>query len=198
MTTPATITITSAYRQLRAVEKVFVDRFISDMQSRADRRQVRLSTVLNEPVVPDKDGFLTRATVLAAITERVMELHIADELSHERIVREYCAIAFSNVMDVVELDGYGNPQFNLLAATPEQQRAIKKITYEQSATGATRLNIEMHDKMRALDWASNYTGLSNPENLHWRSSNAQPVLDSTASTRDAADAYSRMLSQDGE
>lgn len=190
------IVIASAYRQLRPTEKHFVDRFIEELQARSDREQIRLSFLLQEPVDMDKDGMLSRSTVLAAITERVTELAANAELSVDRIVREYGVIGFSNIMDVVELDGYGNPQFNLAAATPEQQRAIKKIDYEQTATGAVRLKIEMHDKLSALRTLADYTGMTEPDNPHWRARNASPVIDSTATVQDAADAYARML--DGE
>lgn len=190
------IIIASAYRQLRPTEKHFVDRFTEELQARSDRDQIRLSVLLQEPVDMDKEGMLSRSTVLAAITERVTELAANAELSVDRIVREYGVIAFSNIMDVVELDGYGNPQFNLGAATPEQQRAIKKIDYEQTATGAVRLKIEMHDKLSALRTLADYTGMTEPDNPHWRARNASPVIDSHATVQDAADAYARMLASE--
>lgn len=188
-----TVIIASAYRQLQPVEKRFVDLYLADLQKQADRDQVRLVVLLQQPVQMDPGAMLSRPVVLAAINERVAELSAQADLSVDKLVREWNAIAFSNIMDIITLDGYGNPQFDLSAATPEQQSALKKVEFEQSATGATRLKVEMHDKLRGLEVLSKYMGMVEPDNPHWRARNTTPILDSNSTQQDAADAYARTL-----
>lgn len=64
--------------------------------------------------------------VVAAITERVNEITASNELSANRLIREYIALAFSNMGDYIEIDNYGNPTLALNKCTPEQLSAIKK------------------------------------------------------------------------
>lgn len=188
--------ISSAYRQLLPAEKMFVDKYVQALQAIADRRQVRLHVVLSEPVQMDNQGMLNRPLVTAAITERINELAITEELSPDRVIREWTAIAFSNLTDLVEFDEFHSPTLTVANATPEQQVAVKKLTFDRAANGAVRLNIEMHDKLAALSKLSGYLGIDVPENDHWRSRNAKTVIESSAAVRDAADAYGRLLEAD--
>jgi hypothetical protein len=188
-----TVVIASAYRQLQPVEKRFVDSFMEKLELEADRQRVQIAVLLQQPVQIDQDGMLLRPLVLSAITERAGEIAAATEISVDRILREWKAIAFSNIRDYVEFDMLGNPVYDLSKATPEQMAAVKKIRFKQTATGAVELDFDTHDKMRALEVLSKYAGIVEPENPHWRARNATPVLDSASTVLDAADAYARTL-----
>lgn len=188
---------TSAYRQLTPVEKQYVDDYVRTLERQADREQQRLSNYLQIPV-PDEvyeasNGMLDRPMVTAAITERIVEITAANELSPERVIREYTAIAFSNMTDYMEIDSYGNPEFALTKCTPEQLGAIKKIKYERNSLGAEKLEFELYDKLKSLDTLSKLMGLVEPDNPTWRAMNATPVIDNAATAAQAADAYAALL-----
>ena len=191
----------SAYRQLTPVERRYVDDYVKKLERKADRDQQRLSNYLQLPVPDDvydqSNGMLDRPMVTAAITERVMEITADKELSPDRIIKEYVAIAFSNMGDYIEIDSFGNPTLALDKCTPEQLSAVKKVTFEQTNLGAVRLNIELHDKMKGMEVLAKYTGLVEPDNAHWRANNATPVIDHAASVAQAADAYAAMLGDEG-
>lgn len=196
MTQPRKLFV-SAYRQLTPVEKRYVDTYVQTMERTADREHQRLSNYLHIAIADDvyeaSGGMLDRPMVLAAITERVNEITAATELSPNRIIREYINIAFSNMDDYLTIDAYGKPEFDLEQCTPEQRSAIKKINFERGAMGSEKLTFELYDKQKALDTLAKYVGLIEPDNEHWRSSNARPVIDNGATVAQAADAYAAML-----
>ena len=190
------VVFTSAYRQLTPMERRFVDSHVQAAQSVADKEHVRLSVILQRPQEMDDDCYLARPMVVAAITERVNEIVAASELSPDRIIREYIAIAFSNHADYLEFDEMGNPTYNLDKCTPEQLSAVKKIQYEQNTLGAQRMTFETYDKMKALEILARYVGLVEPDNQHWRANSASPaVLANGATVASAADAYAAMLGE---
>ena len=187
----------SAYRQLTPVERRYVDDYVRTLERRADRDQQRLSNYLQLPVPDDvydaSNGMLDRPMVTAAITERVMEITADRELSPQRLIKEYIAVAFANMGDYIEIDSFGNPTLALDKCTPEQMSAIKKVNYEETNLGARRLNIELHDKFKFSDSLMKYMGMIEPDNQYWRASNATPIIDHTASVAQAADAYAALL-----
>jgi len=189
----ARVVFTSAYRQLTPMERRFVDAHVQTAQAVADKEHVRLSVILQRPIALDPDNYLARPMVIAAITELVNEIVAASELSPDRIIREYIAIAFSNHADYLEFDDDGNPSYNLERCTPEQLSAVKKIQFEQSTLGAQRLTFETYDKMKALEILARYVGLVEADNQHWREARAAPILDAGVTVAQAGDAYAALL-----
>lgn len=187
----------SAYRQLTPVEKRYVDDYVQTLERRADREQQRLSNYLRMAIGDDvyeaSDGMLDRPMVIAAITERVTEITAATELSAGRVIKEYMALAFSNMNDYIKIDDYGNPEIDLTKCTPEQMSAIKKVNYERNTMGGEKLTFELHDKLKPLEVFAKLTGIVEPDNAHWRAMNAVPVIDATSTTAQAADAYAALL-----
>ena len=81
----APISFTSAYRQLRPVEKLFVDSYVASLETEAERRGERISNALYRPVpaaaVEASRGMLERPMVRAAVAERINEIAAASELT---------------------------------------------------------------------------------------------------------------------
>ena len=165
------------------------------MQDAADKEAVRLSVIAAQPVNMDRDGLLARPMVVAAISERVNEIVADSELSPARIIREYLALAFSNIGDYIDMHDPTMPQYDLTKCTPEQLAAIKKITFETNSLGASRAIVELHDKLKPLETLAKFVGLVEPDNPHWRAMNATPVIDSGATVAQAADAYAMLLGE---
>ena len=61
---------TSAYRQLRPVERAFVDETVRDMELQAAQRNERISAVLYRPLA-SSDEMVEKPMVRAAIAERI-------------------------------------------------------------------------------------------------------------------------------
>lgn len=194
----------SAYRQLTAPEKAFVDAYVADVERQAQRANERISLALGRPIPPEvidaAEGMLERPMVCAAITERITTIAQDTELSPHRVVREYMAIAFSSMEHYMQVDEWGTPSFDLTKCTPEQLAALKSVEIEETGDGLmrprkTKYKFTLHDKMAGLKFLGDYMGLTLPDNPHWRSDKLQQktALPADISTDGAADAYAAML-----
>ncbi len=85
------------------------------------------------------------------------------------VLNEYADLAFTNIVDM--LDGKGNVK-NLKELSKGQRKAIKKIktttVKKYNARGKTvgeivTTEIELHDKVKALDSLANFTGVLQPD-----------------------------------
>lgn len=190
------IQFVSAYRQLSAVEKSFVDDYVSALERESERTNRRISDFIGKSIeITDENQLLSRPMVAAAITERLTKIAADRELNPSRIIKEYINMAFSNLNDYMQLDEWGNPVYDLTRCTPDQLSAVKKLKFERNATGSERLEFELYDKKGALDTLAKMVGLLEPDNTLVRSEMSAVVIDSTATTQDAAEAYARMLSE---
>lgn len=197
----------SAYRQLRPVEKLFVDAVVLDMEQTANRNHERISLALYRPIpahIQSEDrGMLEKPLVRAAITERINEIAAANELTVERVVKEYMAIAFSSIGDYQHIDEFGEIIFDFTRCTPEQLSAVKSLKIEEpdmamdrgGAAGKRKCTVVLHDKLAGLAELSKFMGLNQPDNPHWAASNRPPTdaLPITATETSAADAYGEMI-----
>ena len=195
---------TSAYRQLRAPEKAFVDGYVADVANEAQRRGERLSLALYRAIPADtveaSRGMLEKPLVLAAITERITQITADSELSVPRVVREVCAIAFSNMENYVTIGEDGKPSFNLENVTTEQWAAVQSLDIEMDPRNPFLIRsfkLRLHPKMTGIDMLAKYTGMMEPDNPHWRADNARPVgdaaLPASTSVDAAADRYAAMI-----
>ena len=196
------IMFASAYRQLRPVERAFVDAVVADMEKTAARANERISAALYRPLtITDEQSLLEKPMVRAAIVERVNEIAAASELSVQRVMKEYQAIAFANIRDYQDIDPItGNLTFDFTRCTPEQMAAIKSVRIKEPPEGFEQNNktrectITFHDKLIALDKITTILGMMEPDNPHWRNGglNTPAITDKTSDT-EAADAYAALL-----
>lgn len=125
-------------------------------------------------------GDPTKAAILAGFAERSINQTVYElkrdpevqalmkaqlerfDLSDERILAEYCAIAFANISDVLKVDpATGEIEVeNIDTLPPTITAAIAEIKpIVDPATGRTRYSIKMHDKKGALDFLAKVRGL---------------------------------------
>jgi hypothetical protein len=198
------ITFASAYRQLRPVEKAYVDGYVAtverDYVSRGERISNALYRAIPGDVVEASRGMLDKPMVLAAITERINSLAADSELSPHRVIKELMSLAFSSIEHYQAIGEDGMPYYDLSKATPEQLAAIQAVEFEETMTRSgpqRKLKIKLHDKLGGLDRLLRYMGLQEPDNPHWRSETARPVgagaLPAAMTVDGAADAYARMI-----
>lgn len=200
MNAPVTmISFASAYRQLRPVEKAFVDAYVSQVEREAVRANERISLALHRPVPADvvaaAGGMFERPLVCAAITERINDIAAASELTAHRVLKEYMAIGFASIGDYMELDEVGMPIFNLASCTPEQLAAVKSIKVEET-TRSRKIEVTLHGKIDALNKLAEHMGLLERDNPVWRADQARPItppIAANSSVEDAAELYARTL-----
>lgn len=197
--------LSSAYRQLRPPERVFVDGFVADVQRQADRMGERISLALHRAIPADvvdaSRGLLDRPMVRAAISERINEIAADTELTPQRLIREVMAIGFSNLEDYFAVGEDGLPMLDLNGLTRDQWAAISQIDIEKDPRNpnmARSIKIRLHPKMDAIAKLGEYMGALAKDNPYWRSDNARPVngqtaLPASASVESAADMYSAMI-----
>jgi hypothetical protein len=107
---------------------------------------------------------LERENVKKYIIERRALSRQLRVMDTERVVDEIMACAFTNISDLIDhTTSAGEPVFrNIEDLTPEQQKAIKKISYVENETkfGTNRrVTFEMHDKKGMLEMLCKYLDL---------------------------------------
>jgi hypothetical protein len=202
--TPFVVEFRSAYSQLDAMQRRFVDGYVADLEIIAERSGQRLLAVINQPLPFELDRravtVLASPLVRAAIVERVRELSALADISIYRTLKEVSGVAYSNIANYFDINNVtGEPAINLNKVSPEQMAAIKSIEIEDKPRGGRKIRFTLHDKMNALNLVMRYQGLLNDESDHWRKSEqaALPAgsqgLPATADDREAAQLYSRAI-----
>jgi len=110
---------------------------------------------------------LTKPEVQNEISRRQKELQEKTKITTERVLAEYAKIAFPNMTDIVDFkDGMVSiKNFNKLS--PAQCGCIKKfkcVTINQlnadgKPTPVEKVEIELHDKIKALDSLARHLGM---------------------------------------
>jgi phage terminase small subunit len=199
------IGLISAYKQLRPVERVFVDAYLSDLQSSAVAAGQKVKEFLesNSKSVRTKiahwhaQRMMQRPMVRAAITERMKELTAAMEISAYRVLKEVANVGFASMGDYMTIDEGGQPEFDLTKCTPEQLAAIQSIEIEENLqTGRRKFKFKLHDKLNALDKIMRYMGMFEADNMQTSGiieDKKPPMITKETSTAVAADLYARTL-----
>ena len=173
----------SAYRQLQAGEKIFVDGYVYHLEEKAAFRNERISALLlrapDPEIVRQSNGMFDRALVRAAIHEKVSEIAAATEFTPRRVIREIGLLAFSNMGDYVQpnIDGGGSIELDEL--TRDQWAAVSEVKTEEQMgrEGAfSRKNtIKLHSKLGALEMITKLMGLYEHGNPAVNSEMSRPV-----------------------
>mgnify|MGYP000350833348 CR=1 FL=1 len=189
----------TSYRQLRPSERIFVDGYVSELERYAARNSLKLKQAIQSYNADNLDeqskSILSQALVRAAITERVRELSEDAELSVFKTLKELRSMAYSNLGNYMEVDGFGVPMFNLDKCTPEQLAAIKTVKIKENPNGERQFEFTLHDKVQAMSLMMKYQGLLDAE--AWRVENAkenqQKTISAGSTVDDAADMYARQI-----
>lgn len=140
----------SSYKRLTPAQKAFVDAYVTQAERDAERRNERISCLLQRPIVPDADGMLENVIVQTAIAERINERAQTENLTWQRVTKELMAMAFSSVADFGNVLPDGTIEWKFENATPEAMSAIKSIEVTGDAYSPSRkFKVVMHDKLAA-------------------------------------------------
>ena len=200
----------SAYDQLSPAERAFVDGVVREFETRSYRDGERISNNLNRPVpvhiqAKDTRGMLQKPIVGIAITERVNEIALDQDLTALRVIRETMIIANANIDDFITMGEDGTPILDIMKAPPEKRAAIKSLKIKKTGsplmmTGEKiEIDIQLWDKLTALKMLGQHIGVFEPDNPHWRRDMAQSAaqIPADATPEAAADAYQSMLEGSG-
>lgn len=93
-----------------------------------------------------------------------------NQASVDRLVDEYCRLAYSNMDDYLKEDAEGLPQFDYLSTTRAQRAAIAEITVEEYMDGrgddarqVKRVKFKLHDKRQAMRDLGQFLKMFEPE-----------------------------------
>ena len=198
----------SAYSQLTAIEREFVDGFLRRLDTENTRNALeRITTTLDRwTEQTDFDAMDSRARdqfakpmVNAAIREAVEDLARERDLLPARIIQEHANIAFANMADFFEVGEDDFPTPTLSKLSREQWAAIAEIDVidEVGKFGSKRrLKFKLHDKLRSLDTLAKFNGLDKGDNPLY-SDYSMPKLSATVDKTTVADEYRRFIGDDG-
>lgn len=120
---------------------------------------------------------------------------MTDDVTPDRILKELASIAFADIGDYLQSDEFANSGTvrirNIDKIAPGKRAAIKKIT-ERATREGLNTDLEMHDKMKALDRLIAILGMDKENvGLPGQASNEERLEPLTES--EAAQAYQSML-----
>ena len=106
------------------------------------------------------------------IDQLTKEIHLDAHIKPMVVLNEYADLAFNNIADMINSDG---TMKELKKLTRGQKKSIKKIKRTENkrygkdgeVVGETVVTeIELHDKIKALDSLANFTGVLKPETVN--------------------------------
>jgi len=188
---PAPIDYKSAYDQLKATERVFVDAFIASDDALYAIRQARADVNARiEAKQPHCYSFASaraleyskRPLIQAAIAERLATIAARYELTADRVLSELAKIVYSNMEDYVAMNEDGDLTLKLDTATRDQMAVVSEIKVEEVTEGrgedkrtVRKTTFKLHDKLSAIDKAMKRLGLFAPDKLELSGVNGGPI-----------------------
>lgn len=188
----------SAYRQLKPVERKFVDAYVSELERSAvaAEQQVIAFIALGGTVSLASDDLAKRPMVKAAVAERIRDLSESLDITQYRVLKEIGTIAFSRMDNYVRIDEYGLPTFDFSACTPEQWSSVQMIEVKEDKFGCRTYKLKLYDKPKGLDMLMRNMGMYDADNRQRATPAGVPQLTDETTTEQAADLWARTIRGD--
>lgn len=153
----------SAYDSLTQSEKQAVDEYVQFAAQEQRNKREAISGALVKPIpnewILKTHRVLSRPVPMAAVVERLKQMSDAEDMSPDKVVREYITIGTSDIGDYMTRDAYGHLVMKALnEIDPVKRRAIKKIETRATQYGPST-TLTLHDKLPALNALSEMMGL---------------------------------------
>lgn len=81
------------------------------------------------------------------------------DITSDRVLKEFAAIAFARITDIIEFDASGIEFVDSKKLEDDAKAAIASITHSNSESGGVRQSARMHDKVAALTKLGDHLGL---------------------------------------
>lgn len=158
---------TSAYDLLEDTERAAVDEYVQFAVEHQRSQHQRIIDALRMPIPSEyirrSRQSLNKPLARAAIAERITEEASRSDLSADRALHEYAAVAFSDITDYLKAGYFGEPVIKDLRDIPASKAgAIKSIECKPGHMG-TSWKLTLHDKLPALRTLSDLMGLTAPD-----------------------------------
>lgn len=157
----------SAYDTLTQNEREAVDAYVEYAAATQRSNHEPISGAMLKPIpnewILKTHRVLSRPVPMVAVVERLKQLSDAEDVTPDKVVREYITIGTSDMGDFLKRDGFGSLTIkNLNEIDPMKRRAIKKIESRMTNSGPS-VTITLHDKLPALRALSEMMGLVAPD-----------------------------------
>jgi hypothetical protein len=198
----------SAYGQISAAERRFVDRLVDGLAEAARQANQSIRLMLSHALPDsvrrnDHHGWLDRPLVQAAIAERVLQRADADEVNPQSYLSEIVGIGTFDITDYMTIDDFGRPSIDMVRLQSDgKSGAIKQIDvdYVEGRGGErVKIRIQAHDKIAALKMWAAYMGLDTGDSTSRRAERAaqeMPLITESVSATEAGEAYARLIGDD--
>ncbi len=195
----------TAYRQITAAERSFVDWVVRELREAARRLGERITAILDKPLpealrARDTKGFLGRPLVRAAITERINDIAETEEINPENLLRRVHMLGHTDPSEYWEIDEVGDPWFDIERMKDDGKAGvIKSIDVEKSdgmsRSTKTKIKVQFHDPAVYLKMEMALMGLSDGESTYGKEArnSKAPTLPADATMQQTGDAYAAMI-----
>lgn len=161
------ITPTSVYNLLNPEERKIVDDYVTYAINEQNRLRERILMALKKPIPTEyirrSKNALYKPMLRAAIAERIKEEAGKQDISPDRVIREYSTIAFSNPGDFLSTVDFGEVKLKPLDSIPEYKLgAIKSIEMTPTQFGI-KCKLVLQDKLPALKALAEMMGIVAPD-----------------------------------
>lgn len=145
---------------------MFVKEYVYDLN--ATRAYLEVYKNASHKVATNESSrLLKKKEVKDAIAKELNPIFDNLEVSKEKVLREYCTIAFSNPYDFITQDGEDIKLKNKDDIPEPIRNAVRKMKVKKSYSDDGDLEVtvefELHDKLKALDQLSKYLKLTEQE-----------------------------------
>lgn len=169
--TPA-FRLQSAFQQLDAVERDFVDSYVDDLRRRADNQNRPVLDLAQEPVPSHvwmtSRNLIERQIVQAAIFERVQAVDMQSGLSPWKIIADLVDLTNFNLADYTDVDPYtGKRVFTIEHCTEEQLKRLSELTLKEGPLGGRELKVKGYDRLDVYKMLLKFMGAAEAGNKYW-------------------------------
>lgn len=104
-------------------------------------------------------SLLKRPDVLAAVKRGWARLARRTQVTAERVLQEYAALAFSDLRDVADWGPDGVVPIAAAELSRDAARAVAEVSDSRTKAGGGNVKVKLHDKKGALDALARHLGL---------------------------------------
>ncbi len=157
--------------KLSGKQQRFVDEYLVDLNATQAAIRAGYSAKTANKVACE---YLVKPGIAAEISRRVKALCNRYGVTHQNVLTELAAIAFSDITDVVQIDRYGVQIEPTANWSEPARRAVQEVN--ETAHG---IKLKLASKLHALELLGRYLTL-------WRDDQPQKVVEFTINVNDAA------------
>jgi phage terminase small subunit len=143
--------------KLPAKRAAFVREYLKDFNG--TQAAIRAGYAAGESAKVTASRLLADANVQAAIAKGQQRLAESDEVTIDRIVREYAAIAFARITDFVDFSDAGVKLKASNTLSPKQLAAILEVRQNTLRDGSQTVSFKLHSKNDALEALGRHLGM---------------------------------------